>query len=395
LSAGQCNVARESLLTTKVRTTGPYDTPLCPKCREHIDVHNWGTQTAAYFCVFLVLIVLRGRCGVLGKHALRGLRERLMELTTTLGSCFLGRWEVEDHISDREDGTRAVFRVTHRQTKQKAVAKVVMNGHDASQISTEFDVLISALGRGNAAFMHDRFIPTVTGVVQELTFPSHKHIVSCILAYIVPIQRLENATGVQESLSAVVPARCLQMNATPSQFAHWNEVGSPQLPWVLDYGCDDKMTVLVTDPVGLRASDYLNRHNLLPTSVERRTVLRRWAVDLFRTLQYIHSKQIVHRDIKPSNLVVTENNRSQLWLIDFGIARSSVEPCFSGGTPAYSSDVVQFRPPLSADDSESVLYTFHALDVGEDYYLQHSKPDLKTLVLNDEFVSELGGLFKT
>ena len=45
------------------------------------------------------------------------------------------------------------------------------------------------------------------------------------------------------------------------------------------------------------------------------------AIQMLERLEYIHSKNYIHRDIKPHNFLVSLKNESQIYLIDFGLAK--------------------------------------------------------------------------
>ena len=59
---------------------------------------------------------------------------------------------------------------------------------------------------------------------------------------------------------------------------------------------------------------------------------------LFKTLIFLHTKNIVHRDIKPENILFSnKKDYSTLRIIDFGLATQTVKDTKSVGTPYYMS----------------------------------------------------------
>eukprot|EP00803_Ostreobium_quekettii_P002864 evm.model.scf_2500.2 EVM.evm.TU.scf_2500.2 scf_2500:14559-17927(-) len=62
---------------------------------------------------------------------------------------------------------------------------------------------------------------------------------------------------------------------------------------------------------------------------------------LFKSLKYLHSGELLHRDIKPSNLLL--NSECQLKLADFGLARSLSSLLSDDGSVAVLTDYVATR----------------------------------------------------
>lgn len=53
-------------------------------------------------------------------------------------------------------------------------------------------------------------------------------------------------------------------------------------------------------------------------------LIKSFAFQLFRGVEYLHSNFVIHRDLKPSNIVLSE--RGALRIIDFGLSRSILDP---------------------------------------------------------------------
>ena len=64
-------------------------------------------------------------------------------------------------------------------------------------------------------------------------------------------------------------------------------------------------------------------------------------LQLFRGINYCHSRNILHRDIKPQNILINETTK-ELKIADFGLSRA-----FGLPISCYSSDVITlwYRPP--------------------------------------------------
>src|SRR4051812_41082515 len=116
------------------------------------------------------------------------------------------------------------------------------------------------------------------------------------------------------------------------------------------------------------ADTLRNRRAAQPGSVLQPEELGGWVVQLCDALDYAHiDAAIVHRDLKPANLMV--NQRNQLKVADFGIARSLVETMTQmTGLRGISGTLVYMSPqqlsgdqPTPADDIYSVGATLYDL----------------------------------
>ena len=114
------------------------------------------------------------------------------------------------------------------------------------------------------------------------------------------------------------------------------------LPKVMDYFSEDNGDFLVMEFIpGYDLAELLElRGGPFP-----QTQVMRWANDLLRVLDYLHSQNppILHRDIKPSNLKLTK--QGEIFLLDFGLAKGAAgqmptlmtSRSVRGYTPVYAS----------------------------------------------------------
>ncbi|CAD8112888.1 unnamed protein product [Paramecium primaurelia] len=108
------------------------------------------------------------------------------------------------------------------------------------------------------------------------------------------------------------------------------------------------------------------------------------AIKVLEILKEVHTLNIVHRDIKPTNLMIKSLEDSQIFLIDFGIAKEVDQFIYSKeaeGTQLYDPLQVHKRLPYRfIDDIEMLGYTLVFLFKG---YLPWMKYP-NTMLYNDE-----------
>ena len=142
------------------------------------------------------------------------------------------------------------------------------------------------------------------------------------------------------------------------------EEGFPKVKW---YGSTETFYYMVINLLGLPLTELKERCDDIPS-----VVVRRLGKKIIRLVEKVHGYQIVHRDIKPENFLFDKVNYDELYLIDFGLAKSYknvnnthiVEKGIDniiGTLPFVSLNVHAKKLPSRRDDLESVFYILYYL----------------------------------
>ncbi|KAF0987418.1 hypothetical protein HZS_1990, partial [Henneguya salminicola] len=100
------------------------------------------------------------------------------------------------------------------------------------------------------------------------------------------------------------------------------------------------------------------------------------SIQILLLLEYIHSRSIVHRDIKPQNFLIGRKNPSQIYIIDFGLAKKYCKysdisdlnyvnfPFIFGSIDYLSVNAHRGLEQSYRDDLESLFYVLMNLYLG-------------------------------
>ena len=87
------------------------------------------------------------------------------------------------------------------------------------------------------------------------------------------------------------------------------------IPEVISYGKNNNYYILIQELLG----ESLGQINKLVKLTLKDVAMI--ALQIIDRIEYVHSKNIIHRDIKPSNFLLGLENKTLIYLIDFGISR--------------------------------------------------------------------------
>lgn len=134
------------------------------------------------------------------------------------------------------------------------------------------------------------------------------------------------------------------------------------IPDIYDFVITPKYHFMCMQILGESLDELFNQCNNI-FSIETILTL---GIEIIQELQQIHKIGYIHRDIKPSNFLVGKNDKSKIYIMDFGLAKkyiinNSHIPFKEGrsliGTVRYSSINMHLGlEPTRRDDLESVGY---------------------------------------
>ena len=85
------------------------------------------------------------------------------------------------------------------------------------------------------------------------------------------------------------------------------------------YGKINDISSLVTELLSFNLDEISKR------GVISENLFKLYGKQMISAIEHIHSKGYIHRDIKPDNFMIKTNNKREICIIDFGLARKYVD----------------------------------------------------------------------
>ena len=88
------------------------------------------------------------------------------------------------------------------------------------------------------------------------------------------------------------------------------------IPEVKSFGYHGNFYIMVQELLGYNLTQI--KHIIKKFTIKDIAMI---GIQIMDRIEYVHSKNIIHRDIKPENFVIGYQNKSTIYIIDFGISR--------------------------------------------------------------------------
>ena len=152
-------------------------------------------------------------------------------------------------------------------------------------------------------------------------------------------------------------------NLLQSEASFLSLLKAPGFPKIISYGINKKYNILIEQLLGENLEQVwaiINNFSIKDLAM--------MAIQIIDRIEYVHSKDIVYRDVKPKNFLLGLNDKTFLYLIDFGISRKyrssrgkhlkySLTGKFYGTLKFSSYNATRGVEQSRRDDLESIGYT--------------------------------------
>lgn len=132
----------------------------------------------------------------------------------------------------------------------------------------------------------------------------------------------------------------LRSRLSLSEFRSLKDLHHPNLPRVYDiYPANDPFHLKLEYILGSSLRDEKEQYS------GNADICVEIGVEVLHALDYLAERGLIHRDVSPANILIPDEGRGRVRLIDFGLAAQADDAITSVGTPPYRAPEVEREPP--------------------------------------------------
>jgi predicted ATPase/class 3 adenylate cyclase len=139
----------------------------------------------------------------------------------------------------------------------------------------------------------------------------------------------------------------------------YGKLDHPNCPRLIECRQEKDFCAVITSDTGGKSLDHFIKENTLDILTRMRL-----SIEISKSLEHIHSQNILHRDINPSNIVV-DPNATFAQIIDFGLAQELGEP---GEDETENESILSFHGTLKYMSPEQTGRVGKTIDKRSDLY---------------------------
>ncbi len=150
-----------------------------------------------------------------------------------------------------------------------------------------------------------------------------------------------------------------ERNGIAKEAHTYAKLDHPNCPRLIEYREEKDFCAIIISDTGGKSLDHIIKGNSLDILTRMRL-----SIEISKSLEHIHSRDILHRDINPSNIVI-DSNATFAQIIDFDLAQELGEP---GEGRAENASILSFHGTLKYMSPEQTGRVGKTIDRRSDLY---------------------------